>query len=37
MITVGDLQAMQDVTTGALLTIETVHHEVHEGEMYHAA
>lgn len=37
MITVGDLQAMQDGTTGALLTIETVHHEVHEGEMFHAA
>jgi hypothetical protein len=25
-----------DETTGALLTIDTIHHEVHEGEMYHA-
>lgn len=25
-----------DDTTGALLTIETIHHEVHEGEMFHA-
>lgn len=35
MITIGDLQGMQDETTGALLTIETIHHEVHEGEMFH--
>lgn len=25
-----------DTTTGALLTIDTIHHEVHEGEMFHA-
>lgn len=26
-----------DATTGAALVMETVHHEVHEGEMFHAA
>lgn len=26
-----------DETTGAALVIDTVHHEVHEGEMYHAS